>query len=102
MIQMHEYTAPQAEAKTARKELKVQPTVLAVIKRAAQCVGMDPSTFITTAALDRAKEIELAQFSTSLPEEQFAAFAAAVDGDGKANDVLADSIAKSRTLFVDA
>lgn len=102
MIQMHEYIAPQAEAKTARKELKVQPTVLATIKRAAQSVGMDPSTFITTAAFDRAKEIELAQFSTSLPEVQFAAFVAAVDGEGKANDVLANSIAKSRTLFVDA
>jgi len=102
MIQMHEYIAPQAEAKTARKELKVQPAVLAEIKQAAQRVGMDPSTFITTAALDRAREIELAQFSTSLPEAQFAAFAAAVDSDGKANDVLAASIAKSRTLFVDA
>ena len=99
---MREYTAPQAEAKTARKELKLQPTVLSAIKHAAHCVGMDPSTFITTAAFDRAKEVELAQFSTVLPEEQFAEFAAAVDGDGKANDVLADSIAKSQTLFVDA
>jgi uncharacterized protein (DUF1778 family) len=98
---MREYIAPQAEAKTARKELKLQPAVLDIIKRAAKYVGMDPSTFITTAALDKAKEVELAQFSTVLPESQFVAFAAAVDGDGKANDVLADSIAKSRTLFVD-
>jgi uncharacterized protein (DUF1778 family) len=102
MIQMNEYIAPKAEAKTDRKDLKVQPSVLAIIKRAAQHVGMDSSTFITTAAFDKAKEIELAQFSTSLPEAQFAAFAAAVDGDGKANDALANSIAKSRTLFVDA
>ena len=102
MIQLQEYIVPQAEAKTARKELKLQPSVLSVIQEAARYVGMDSSTFITTAAYTRAKEIELAQFTTLLPQDQFAAFAAAVDREGKANDVLAGSIAKSRTLFVDA
>jgi len=102
MIQMQEYTPPRAEAKSARKELKFQPSVLEVIKRAARSVGMDPTAFITTAALDRAKEIELAQYTTVLPNEQFEAFAAAVDREGKANDALASSIAKSRTLFADA
>lgn len=101
MIQMQEYIPLRAQAKTARKELKLQPDALTTIKQAARRVGMDPSTFITTAALDRAKEIELAQFSTTLSEAQFTAFAAAVDGDGKENDILADSIAKSRILFVD-
>ena len=101
MIQLRECTAPQAEAKTARKELKLQPSVLSTIQAAASYVGMDSSTFITTAAYSRAKEIELAQFTASLPQNQFAAFAAAVDREGKANDVLAGSIAKSRALFVD-
>ena len=45
---------------------------------------------------------ELAQYTTVLPNEQFEAFAAAVDREGKANDALASSIAKSRTLFADA
>ena len=79
MIQMQEYTAPHAEAKSARKELKFQPSVLEVIKNAARSVGMDPTAFITTAALERAKEIEQ---------------------EGKQNDALASSIAKSRALFV--
>ena len=102
MIQLQEYIVPHAEAKTARKELKLQPSVLCVIQAAARYVGMDASTFIATAAYTRAKEIELAQFTTALSQDHFVAFAAAVDREGKANDVLAGSIAKSRTLFVDA
>jgi uncharacterized protein (DUF1778 family) len=101
MIQMQEYIAPHAEAKSARKELKFQPSVLETIKSAARSVGMDPTAFITTAALERAKEIELAQYTTALPSEQFEAFAAAVDQEGKQNDALASSIAKSRALFAD-
>ncbi|MFA8387622.1 MAG: DUF1778 domain-containing protein [Pelagibaca sp.] len=101
MVQMQEYIAPDGEAKSARKELKFQPSVLETIKRAARSVGMDPTAFITTAALERAKEIELAQYTTALPSEQFKAFAAAVDREGKQNDALASSIAKSRALFAD-
>ena len=102
MIQIQEYVAPRVEAKSARKELKFQPSVLEVIKNAARCVGMDLSAFITTAAFERAKEVELAQYTTTLPDEQFEAFATAVDQNGKRNDALASSIAKSRTLFTDA
>jgi uncharacterized protein (DUF1778 family) len=102
MIQLREYIVPHAEAKTARKELKLQPSVLRAIQAAARYVGMDASTFIATAAYTQAKEIELSQFTTALSHDQFVAFAAAVDREGKANDVLAGSIAKSRTLFVDA
>lgn len=101
MIQIQEHIVPQAEAKTARKELKCQPSVLSFIQQAARYTGMDSSTFILTAAYNRAKEIELAQFTTSLPQEQFDTFAAAVDREGKSNDVLAGNIAKSRALFVD-
>lgn len=101
MIHMQEYVAPHAEAKSARKELKFQPSVLEKIKRAARSVGMDPTTFITTAALERANEIELAQYTTALSHKQFEDFAAAVDQEGKQNDALASSIAKSRALFAD-
>lgn len=59
------------------------------------------STFITTAAYTRADEIDVVQFTTSLPQDQFAEFMAAVDRKGKANDVLAGNITKSRELFPD-
>ena len=101
MIQIQEYIAPHVEAKSARKELKFQPSVLKVITSAARSVGMDITAFITTAAFERAKKIELAQYTTALPNEQFDAFTAAVDQEGKQNDALASSIAKSRALFVD-
>ena len=101
MIPMQHYTPPQAEAKTARKELKLQPSVLEAIKTAARSVGMDPSTFIATAAFERAQEIARAQHMTVLPEEQFRAFAEAVDRDGQHTAALRASIAKSRALFAD-
>ena len=101
MIQMQEYPTPYTEPKSARKELKFQPSVLEIIKSAARSVGMDPTAFITTAALERAREIELVQHHTALSEQQFEAFAAAVDQEGKQNDALASSIAKSRALFAD-
>lgn len=96
-----EHAPPQTEAKTARKELKFHPSVLEVIKSAARSVGMDPSTFITTAAFDRAKEVERAHHMTLLPDDRFDAFAAAVDGAGQKNTALAKTIEKSRTLFAD-
>ncbi len=102
MIQMTEYDVPHAEAKTARKELKMQPSVLDFIQHAARSVGMDSSTFITTAAYARAKEVELEQFTTTLPQQHFDLFAAAVDREGKANDALVNSIAKSRKMLRDA
>ena len=101
MIPMPDDPPPQGEAKTARKELKFQPSVLEVIKSAARSVGMDPSTFITTAAFERAREVERAHHMTPLPDDEFDAFAAAVDGTGRNNKALAASIAKSRALFAD-
>ncbi len=101
MVPMHPHTPPRDEAKTARKELKFQPSVLETIKNAARSVGMDPTAFITTAAFDRAKEIEQAQHLTLLPDAQFDAFAAAVDRNGKTNAALAASIAKGRAMLKD-
>lgn len=53
------------------------------IKVAAEVVGMDESTFIASAAYEKAREIEAAQFVTVLSDAQFDAFAAAIDGPGK-------------------
>lgn len=102
MIQMRDYTAPLPEAKSKRKELCLKPSVARSIKSAAHAVGMDESTFIVSAAYQQAQEVEASQYMSILPQEQFDAFAAAVDGPGKENDALADTIARSRDLFVDA
>lgn len=101
MIPMQRYTSPRPEAKTARKELKLQPSVLELIKTAARNVGMDPSTFIATAAFERAQEIERSRQMTLLPDAQFKAFADAVEREGRNNAALSESIARGRALFGD-
>lgn len=101
MIQFQDYAAPLVEVKSKRKEICLKPTVAATIKRAAGIVGMDESTFITSAAYKTARDVEASQFTTVLNENQFEAFAIAVDEPGKRNEALADIIANSRGLFGD-
>jgi uncharacterized protein (DUF1778 family) len=102
MIQMQDFTAPLVEAKTKRKEICLKPSVAVAIKLAARAVGMDESTFISSAAYRKAQEVEASQYVTTLPNESFAAFAAAVDLPGKENEALAKIIAGSRIFFADA
>lgn len=101
MIQVQDFTAHVSERKTARKELKLKPTVDAQIKRAASMVGMDVSTFISSAAYKKAQDVEQSQFVTVLDEARFDAFAAAVDAKGKRNGALSEVLQKSREMLVD-
>jgi uncharacterized protein (DUF1778 family) len=101
MIQVQDYTAHVSERKTTRKELKLKPSVDEKIKWAAQMVGMDASTFIASAAYEKAQDVEKSQFVTVLKQTQFDAFAKAVDTKGKRNEALSEVIKKSREMFVD-
>ena len=101
MIQAQDYTAHVSERKTARKELKLQPSVDAQIKRAASMVGMNPSTFIVSAAYEKAQIVEQSQHSTVLDQAHFDKFAAAVNVKGKRNEALAALMKKSREMLVD-
>lgn len=101
MIQMHDCTAAVLERKTQRKELRLKPTVEETIRRVAQHVGMDESTFIASAAYRTAKEIEASQFVTMLPQEQFDMFAAAVDAPAKENEALTKLLLRSQSVLVD-
>lgn len=100
-MQVQDYTAPLAEPKSKRKEISLKPSVAAAIKHAAALVGMDESTFISSAAYKKAKDVELAQFSSVLPEEQFAAFARAVDAPGSVSSELTAAIVRGRRLLKD-
>lgn len=102
MIQARDYTADFSERKTARKELKLKPSVAEKIKFAASLTGMDVSTFISSAAYEKAQQIEQAQFATVLQDMEFDAFAAAVERTEKRNNTLAGIIDKSREMLVDA
>lgn len=102
MIQYCDYTALVVEKKTKRKEVCFKPTVHERIRAAADSVGMDESTFIASAAFQKAQEIEASQFVTTLSDDLFDAFAAAVDGPGKRNEALAAVLLRSRTAFVES
>lgn len=102
MIQFEDTAAAAAaETKSARKELRMKPGVAAKIRDVALMVGMDESTFITSAAYQKAQEIEQSQFSSVLPEDQFDAFSAAVASTGERNETLADLMKQSGDTFVD-
>ena len=102
MIQFKDFTAPVSEKKSRRKELCMKPSVAEKIKRAAGMTGMDESTFIASAAYQKAHEVERSHLTTVLDEAHFVAFATAIDAVGKRNAVLAAAIEKSRTMFRDA
>lgn len=88
MIPSPDFTAGIDEVKSYRKELKMKPSVAAAIRRAAEAVGMDMSTFMASTAFRAATEIERARFQTHLPDEAFDTFATAVDRPGQANATL--------------
>jgi len=101
MIQVQDYTASVREIKTHRKELKMKPSVAEAIKNASLAVGMDMSTFISSAAYRAAQEVEFSQHQTILPTDAFNAFVAAVDAPGTRNPALGELLQRRNDLFQD-
>ncbi len=101
MIQSQDYTASIAETKSQRKELKLKPSVAKAVREAAEAVGMDMSTFMASVSYRAAQEVQRSMQVSDLPEAQFQAFAAAVDGPGLRNEALAALIAKRNAVVKD-
>lgn len=101
MTQIDDATDAGPEAKSLRKDLRLKPSVMAAIERAALAVGMDTSSFITSAAYREALAIEAAQHRTTLPQEAFEAFAAAVARPGERREPLAALLAGQDTYRPD-
>lgn len=101
MMQAQDTTSAVNEPKSQRKDLRFKPSVIDTIERASQSVGMDSSTFITSAAYRAAQEIEAAQHKTVVPTDVFDAFAMAVDSPAKANPALAALFEKRKALLED-
>ena len=101
MIQSHDHTASVQETKTHRKELKMKPSVAEAIKNASLAVGMDMSTFISSAAYKAAREIEFSQHQTVLSEDAFDAFVVAVDAPGTRNPALGALLQQRNNLLRD-
>lgn len=101
MISMPDHTSSIKETKTYRKELKMKPSIAESVKRAADAVGMDMSTFISSAAYKSAQEIEQAQHQTFLSDDAFDTFAAAVDHPGQRNKALGQLFKHQKALIAD-
>ena len=80
---------PAREAKAARIPLRVTPGQKERIERVAALLGQDVTTFVVTAAVERAMEVEQAHRLTALSEAHFEAFAAALDAPARRIDGLA-------------
>ena len=101
MYWMQDDTAGLAEPKSARKELRMKPSVAERIDAAAQAVGMSVTEFVTAAAYDRAREVERSQIVTTLPEAQFTAFATAARAPGRRIPGLAEAAEQTAGLLKD-
>ena len=55
MLNFHDHAAAIDEPKTARMEQRTKPHVKAQIRQAAALLGVDETTFVTSAALERAR-----------------------------------------------
>ena len=56
MLNFQDLSADVAEPKSARMEQRTKPSIKAQIQQAAALLGMDETTFVTSVALERARE----------------------------------------------
>ena len=86
----------------ARKEVRMHSADADRIKAAASATGLQEADFIRQAALMRAEEVERRLALSILPEDAFAAFKAAVEGQGKVIPGLAEMAKETEGLLKDA
>lgn len=72
-------TRPDRRAKTARMEHRMEPAIKAEIQRAASLLGLEESSFVTSAALAEARQVLAAREQTLLDREDRDLFLAALD-----------------------
>lgn len=80
------------EPKTARMEQRTKPQVKAQIQAAAALLGMDETTFVTTAAFERARATLERHERTVLDAADRTAFLAALGGPAGPTDAMAEAI----------
>ena len=89
------------EPKTARMEQRIKPHVKAVIQEAAALLGVDETTFVTSAAYERARETIADHETTMLSREDAEVFLAALDAPPNPTESLKEAARRLRTLVRD-
>ena len=103
MLSFHDSAAAIKEPKTARMEQRTKPHVKAQIQQAAALLGIDETTFVTSAAFDRARTTIADHERTLLTAEDRDVLLAALDAPAEPTDALREAMAlhRARVASVD-
>ena len=96
MLNFHDSAAAIKEPKTARMEQRTKPYVKAQIQQAAALLGIDETTFVTSAAFDRARTTIADHERTLLTAEDRDVLLAALDATAEPTDALREAMASHR------
>jgi uncharacterized protein (DUF1778 family) len=87
------------EPRSARMEQRMKPRVKAEIQRAAALLGVDETTFVVSAAFERARQTIVDHERTVLTTKDRDVFLAALDAPAKPSRALRDAVAVNRRLI---
>ncbi len=93
MLNFHDHAAAIDEPKTARMEQRTKPHVKAQIRQAAALLGVDETTFVTSAALERARSTIAEHERTLLSAEDRAVVLVALDAPAEPTEALREAMA---------
>ena len=93
MLRFQDSTAAINELKTARMEQRTKPSVKAQIQQAAALLGIDETTFVTSAALERARLTIADQERTTLSAEDREMILTALETPAEPTDALRQALA---------
>ena len=97
MLNFHDHAAAIDEPKTARMEQRTKPHVKAQIQQAAALLGVDETTFVTSAALEQARSTIADHERTLLRADDRAVVLAALDAPQEPTEALREAMALHET-----
>ena len=98
MLSFHDSAAVIDEPKTARMEQRTKPSVKAQIQQAVALLGIDETTFVISAALERARSIIADHERTILSAEDRNVILAALDTPPEPTDALRQAMALHKAV----
>lgn len=96
MLNFRDWAADIEEPKTARMEQRTKPHVKAQIQQAAVLLGVDETTFVTSVALERARETIEDHERTILSANDRAVVLAALDNPAEPTEDLEEAMTLRR------
>jgi uncharacterized protein (DUF1778 family) len=98
MLSFRDRAAAIDEPKTARMEQRTKPSVKAQIQQAVALLGIDETTFVINAALDRAKSTIAEHEHTVLSAEDRHVLLAAFDSPAEPTNALRQAMALHKAV----